>query len=128
MTLEQLISSPTAYAILLFAWGFTWGIKRLLRSTSLRSEPAFKLALSVLPLLLGAVCGLLVFDFGTEFERLAAGLVAAAPAVVSYSTLRQLSELPGLPVPLRAILLVLLERSAEGRARSEGSTTPGGPR
>ncbi len=121
MTLEQLISSPIAYTIFTVAWGFNWTVKRFTRGALWRSSPWFKLLLTVLPLLLGGAIGVIAFEGDNQVVLALAGVGAAAPAVLSYAALKQLSELPGLPESARSILAVLLERSEEGRARTEAA-------
>lgn len=115
MTLEQLISSPEAYMILLLAWVVNWLLKRAARTRPFRRDPHFKLALTILPLAVGAVAGTFLFDSpgATELELAVAGAGAAAPAVVSYSALKQLSALPWLPARVASLLAVLLERSRD---------------
>lgn len=124
MTFEDLISSPEAYGILLAAWMTSWLLKRLSRGRPFRKDPNFKLLLTVLPVTIGAIAGPFVLDGqGMSTASLAlAGAGAAAPATVSYATLRQISELPWLPPPARALLMVLLEREPKDPPKAGGAT------
>ena len=100
MTIEQLVVSPISYFILLGAWCINSTLKYLVRAQSWRGAAWFKLALTVIPILLGAALGTLMMDQdASSWERALAGAGAAAPAVVSYNTFRQISEIPSLPAP-----------------------------
>lgn len=116
MTIEALLQSPEAYIIAVAAWMLNWLLKLAVQNKPIRKDPNFKLLLSVLPLCLGAALGYFLFvdlEGSTEATRALAGAGAAAPAVVSYSTIKQISQLSWLPAQAKALLAILLQRSKD---------------
>ena len=128
MTFVELLSDPSFHALVGCCFLLTSAVKKGLAKLApgKRHSPVTKLALVLVPFLMGAPLGLLFFAGASTQDSLLAGAACALPAVVGYDALKQLHQIPGLPGLAGSILGALLQRSGsiETAPASEGDSDP----